>query len=280
MSNLTFKKKINRKFSTIEENTISSSNKLVKSRKSNSIDNNEFIPYYKSYLKNNLKLNTSLIIKKKEYNIPFCYEEKRFKWQNLPYNKNQFDFFEYKNQKKRIYIKGNLNEGLIKFLSKNENKGNLNKSIDSIHLNNNNKNYGLNSIRVILPEKNFDKKDYELINHKKKFHKDNSNLYHSSKGSMDSLFERTEIIPPKRGRKKIEIKSINLFSNDNKIIGEPKKNYRMSYHRNYFDHISSSFSSKIPRSVSVKNNLNYYINKNHKFNDIQKKYKLMNLNYL
>ena len=97
---------------------------------------------------------------------------------------------------------------------------------------------------------------------------------------MDSLFERTEIIPPKRGRKKIEIKSINLFSNDNKIIGEPKKNYRMSYHRNYFDHISSSFSSKIPRSVSVKNNLNYYINKNHKFNDIQKKYKLMNLNYL
>ena len=54
----------------------------------------------------------------------------------------------------------------------------------------------------------------------------------------------------------------------------------MSYHRNYFDHISSSFSSKIPRSVSVKNNLNYYINKNHKFNDIQKKYKLMNLNYL
>ena len=97
---------------------------------------------------------------------------------------------------------------------------------------------------------------------------------------MGSIFERTEITPPKRGRKKIEIKSINLFSNDNKIIDEPKKNYRMSYHRNYFDHISSSFSSKIQRSVSVKNNLNYYINKNHKFNDIQKKYKLMNLNYL
>jgi hypothetical protein len=102
MSNLTFKKKINRKFSTIEENTISSSNKLVKSRKSNSIDNNEFIPYYKSYLKNNLKLNTSLIIKKKEYNIPFCYEEKRFKWQKNLIIKINLNFLKIKIEKKEF----------------------------------------------------------------------------------------------------------------------------------------------------------------------------------
>ena len=55
-----------RKLSIIEQSIISSFNKLVKSRKSNSIDNNEeFIPYYKSYLKNNSKLNSSLIIKRK-----------------------------------------------------------------------------------------------------------------------------------------------------------------------------------------------------------------------
>ena len=281
MSNFTFKKRINKKSSTIDQRTISSSNKLIKSRKSNSINNNEeFIPYYKSYLKNNIKLNSSLIIKRKEYNIPFCYEEKRFKWQKIPCGKDQFEFFENKNRKKRIYIKGNLEGGFIKFLSKNEKKENLNKSIDYIHLNNNNKNFGLNSIRVILPEKNFDKKDYELIIHKKKCPRVNLNLHHSSRGSMDSLFERTEITPPKRGRKKIDIKSINLFSNDYKIIDEPNKNYRISYHRNYFDHISSTLSSKIPRSISVKNSLNYYINKNHKFNDIQKKYKLMSLSSL
>ena len=40
-----------RKLSIIEQSIISSFNKLVKSRKYNSIDNNEeFIPYYKSYL--------------------------------------------------------------------------------------------------------------------------------------------------------------------------------------------------------------------------------------
>jgi hypothetical protein len=42
------------------------------------------------------------------------------------YNKDQFEFFENKNRKKRIYIKGNLEGGFIKFLSKkNEKKENL-----------------------------------------------------------------------------------------------------------------------------------------------------------
>ncbi len=97
---------------------------------------------------------------------------------------------------------------------------------------------------------------------------------------MDSLFERTEITRAKRGRKKIENKSINLFSNDYKIIEEQNKNSRISYHKNYFVHISSSMSLKIPRNVSIKNRLNYYINKNHKFSDIQKKYKLISLSCL
>ena len=96
---------------------------------------------------------------------------------------------------------------------------------------------------------------------------------------MNSLFERSEITPPKRGRKKIEIKSINFFLNDYKIIDKQNKYDRISYHRNYFDHISSTLSSKISRSVSVKNNLNYYINKNHKFNDIKKKYKMMSVSF-
>ena len=69
------------------------------------------------------------------------------------YNQNQFKFFENKNRKKRIYIKGNLDGGFIKFLSTNKNKENLNKSIDYIHLYNNNKNFGLNNIWVIYRKK-------------------------------------------------------------------------------------------------------------------------------
>ena len=105
----------------------------------------------------------------------------------------------------------NLDGGFIKFLSTNKNKEKLNKSIDYIHLYNNNKNFELNNIRVILPEKNIDKKDYELIIHKKKFPWENINFHLSSRGRIGSIFERTEITPPKRGRKKIEINSINLF---------------------------------------------------------------------
>ena len=103
MSDFTFKKHINRKLSSIEESIISSFNKSVKSRKSNSIDNNEeFIPYYKYYLKYNLKLNSSLIIRRKEFNVPFCYEEKRFKWQKNLIIKINLNFLKIKIEKKEF----------------------------------------------------------------------------------------------------------------------------------------------------------------------------------
>lgn len=279
MSELKLKKLTSTNLSTIDRSTISSRKKLIKHKKSKSIESKEnFIPYYKGFLKNNPN-NKHIIIKRKEYHIPFCYEEKRFIWQNLN-NIKIVDYNEKRNSKKRIYIKGNLEGGFINFLLKNKNNNTILNEINEFKdlLKNQkkkieNKNFGLKSCRVIIPENNYDKEDY-YFKPQKKILKKNINILNST-GSMESLFNRTELTPPIRGRKKIEQKSINLFSVDYNIMKFPKKNYRKSNHRNYFDHISFSFQNNnipIQRSISANDNyINYNRNQILEYNNIGKK---------
>ena len=144
------------------------------------------------------------MVKQKSY-CPFGFTEKRFKWQNLKDQSNLIEPDDAKNKLRRIKIKNELDGGFKKFYNNkkysNQEK-NLNKSMENqTILQRRNSFYATR--RVIQPEFDYDIRDF-LHKAQKKINKNNTQVLHSSSGSMKSLFEKTpNSFPVVKGKKKI-----------------------------------------------------------------------------
>ncbi len=193
------------------------------------------------------------MVKQKSY-CPFGFTEKRFKWQNLKDQSNLIEPDDAKNKLRRIKIKNELDGGFKKFYNNkkysNQEK-NLNKSMENqTILQRRNSFYATR--RVILPEFDYDIRDF-LHKAQKKINKNNTQVLHSSSGSMKSLFEKTpNSFPVVKGKKKFKNLSfqsdcINIFSEEYNKYQIPRKINKFKY-RYYKDNIL------ISQSIEGKNN--------------------------
>ena len=193
------------------------------------------------------------MIKQKSY-CPFGFTEKRFKWQNLKDQSNVIEPDDAKNKLRRIKIKNELDGGFKKFYNNkkysNQEK-NLNKSMENqTILQRRNSFYATR--RVIQPEFDYDIRDF-LHKAQKKINRNNTQVLHSSSGSMKSLFEKTpNSFPVVKGKKKFrnlsfQTDSINIFSDEYNKYQIPKKINRFKY-RYYKDNVL------ISQSIEGKNN--------------------------
>ena len=216
------------------------------------------------------------MIKQKSY-CPFGFTEKRFKWQNLKDQSNLIEPDDAKNKLRRIKIKNELDGGFKKFYNNkkysNQEK-NLNKSMENqTILQRRNSFYATR--RVILPEFDYDIRDF-LHKAQKKINKNNTQVLHSSSGSMKSLFEKTpNSFPVVKGKKKFrnlsfQSDSINIFSDEYNKYQIPKKINRFKY-RYYKDNVLISQSIE-DNNIFDKSMIKYsdIINNNNK-NDYNKK---------
>ena len=216
------------------------------------------------------------MVKQKSY-CPFGFTEKRFKWQNLKDQSNLIEPDDAKNKLRRIKIKNELDGGFKKFYNNkkysNQEK-NLNKSMENqTILQRRNSFYATR--RVILPEFDYDIRDF-LHKAQKKINKNNTQVLHSSSGSMKSLFEKTpNSFPVVKGKKKFrnlsfQSDSINIFSDEYNKYQIPKKINRFKY-RYYKDNVLISQSIE-DNNIFDKSMIKYsdIINNNNK-NDYNKK---------
>lgn len=264
------------KKSTIKESI--NNNKTTKNIENNhnlkSMNQNIYKPNYVDFLN----------IRKKSF-YPFGLTEKRFKWQNLEDRSNpiQLDDDKIKNRIKRKKIKYYFEGGFKSFYSKkdlDENKK-PHKSYDNNRSFNKNHFY-LDTKRVILSSFNNDKLDFTYKFKKKRIREMSNSEFHSSGGSIESLFNRTpKNFELKKGKKHFflensldnkkrknnklfyknsNISNINLFSYDYGKI-EKVKNVKKFINRNYVDNVKFNIFYKKPKSIFPKSYLKIYLKK-------------------
>jgi hypothetical protein len=267
------------KKSTIKESiSINNNNKTTKNTENNhnlkTVNQNIYKPNYVDFLN----------IRKKSF-YPFGLTEKRFKWQNLEDRSNPIQFGDntIKNRIKRKKIKNYFEGGFKKFYSKkdlDENKK-FHKSYDNNTSFNKNHFY-LDTKRVILSNFNNDKLDFTYKFKKKRIKEMSNSEFHSSGGSIESLFNRTPInFELKKGKKHFflensfdnkkrknnkflyknsNISNINLFSYDYGKI-EKVRNVKKFINKNYIDNVKLNIFYKKPKSIFPKSYLKIYLKK-------------------
>jgi len=267
------------KKSTIKESiSINNNNKTTKNTENNhnlkTVNQNIYKPNYVDFLN----------IRKKSF-YPFGLTEKRFKWQNLEDRSNPIQLGDdtIKNRIKRKKIKNYFEGGFKKFYSKkdlDENKK-FHKSYDNNRSFNKNHFY-LDTKRVILSNFNNDKLDFTYKFKKKRIKEMSNSEFHSSGGSIESLFNRTPInFELKKGKKHFfleyicdnkkrknnkflyknsNISNINLFSYDYGKI-EKVRNVKKFINRNYTDNVKLNIFYKKPKSIFPKSYLKIYLKK-------------------
>ena len=265
------------KKSTIKENISTNNYKISKNTGNNhnikTLNQNIYKPNYVDFLN----------IRKKSF-YPFGLTEKRFKWQNLEERSIpiQMDDDKIKNRIKRKKIINYFEGGFSNFYLKKEldEYKKPHKSYDNNKTFNKNHFY-LDTKRVILSNFNNDKLDFTYKFKKKRIREMSNSEFHSSGGSIESLFNRTPInFELKKGKrhfflnnsfdnkkkkninkflyKNSNISNINLFSyNYGKI--EKVKNVKKFINRNYIDNVKLNMFYKKPKSFFPKSYLNLYL---------------------
>ena len=175
---------------------------------------------------------------------PFGHAEERFNW-----TKGYCDGNDLRVSRPRKVIRDNLEGGIGRFLYRNQM---LN---EKERLNNNNNNskrpkrnvykfININTERVLEPQKNTEE---EKINKKKTYNEEERNLRHESGGRITSLFDKTPVKFPYRGKKTFynnsvdygyrnRSKALNLFDDSNNYEENRRtlrKIFKGSYDRDY-----------------------------------------------
>jgi len=251
-------------------------NNQKKSEKNLNINNNKYentnnLTYKNSY--SNFRM-----VKQKSY-CPFGFTEKRFKWQNLKDQSNLIEPNDVKNKLKRIKINNELDGGFKKFYNnkkyKNQEKK-LNKSMEKQTILQK-RNSFFATRRVIQPEFDYDIKDFVYKSQKKiNINNNNTNILHSSCGSMKCLFEKTpNSFPVVKGKKKFrnlsfQRDSINIFSDEYNQYQIPKKINKFKY-RNFKDNVLISHSIENNNNFDKSMIMYSEKNNNNNKNDYNKK---------
>ena len=182
--------------------------------------------------------------KKQPTYYPLKSVEKRFTWQNLIDNKNPIHPEDLGKQKKIIKLQksksfvGGLGTFLTKRLSIQYNSS-LRRAKSACNLEHAKNSFFNRTQRVLFPDINYDKKDFNINKGIKCNFSDSYNeeqhkmLFHSTNGSMKSLFERTPANIIVKSRKRVEDRSfdfrgsLNIFNDQ---LPNPKQNKGIRVH--------------------------------------------------